>query len=123
MLLVVNAWRDRRGGYSTLASATTSLVMTIGSTLPMPPASDDAEHEHASAVDIVEERRHLGRWAVLAFEMAVLKARGYGDAKVAREYLEHTGLLADGEWDIMEPGTREVRASPWVGLDSDRSAL
>ena len=87
VLLVVNAWRDRRGGYSALASATTSLLLTIASTLPItePDRSNGSGGAHGASpervaveaavepaveadVSGVEERRHLGRWWVCSNE-------------------------------------------------------
>ena len=102
VLLVVGAWRERRGGYSSICSACKALLVTIAATLPL---------------SSVGERRHLGRWVALAFEMAVLKARGQGDSVAAREYLEDTGLLVDDEWAAMEPGNREATVFFWVNIE------
>lgn len=82
VLLVVGSWRERRAGYSAACSAAKALLVTIAATLPL----------RATGV-----RCRLGRWVALAFELAVLKARGHGDTKQAREYLEDTGLLVDDE--------------------------
>jgi hypothetical protein len=93
VLLVVGAWRERRAGYSAICSATKALLITVAATVPL---------------KAVEERRYLGRWVTLAFELAVLKARTHGDSKPAREFLQDTGLLIADEWDAMEPGNRDA---------------
>ena len=41
----------------------------------------------------METRRTLGRWVMLAFELAVLKARGHMDSELGREYLETNGHI------------------------------
>ena len=102
ILLVVGAWRERRGGYSAVCSACKALLVTIAATLPL---------------SSMLERQHLGRWVALAFELAVLRARGQGDSRAAREYLEDTGLLVDEEWDAMEPGNRESTVFFWVNIE------
>ena len=96
VLLVVGAWRERRKQYSGATSAAKALLVTIAATLPL--SSRDT-------------RCRLGRWVALAFELAVLRARGHADSKPARVYLEETGLLLEEEWEAMEPGGREVNVA------------
>jgi len=102
VLLVVGAWRERRAGYSAICSATKALLITVAATVPL---------------KAVEERRYLGRWVTLAFELAVLKARTHGDSKPAREFLQDTGLLIADEWDAMEPGNRDATVFFWINLE------
>jgi len=54
------------------------------------------------------------RWAVLGYELSVLKARGLMDDEKGREYLKSLRLLKDGEWECMVNGDRHSTVWCWI---------
>ncbi len=51
--------------------------------------------------DHMYDKYIMTRWAILAFELCVMKARNATGTEDAREYLEALNLLEDDEWDIL----------------------
>ena len=49
-------------------------------------------------------RELLVRWALLGYELSVLKARTMIDTTTAKEYLKLSGLIVDNEWDVLVNG-------------------
>lgn len=96
---VVSMWRTRRTAYCMVCGATRNLIINVTSVLP-----DDLE----------DERKLLARWAVLGYELSVLKARGIIDTDESREYLEALDLLRETEWDSMVNGDRHTTVWWWV---------
>lgn len=46
--------------------------------------------------------------------MSVLKARNLIDTKEGKEFLELSGLIADGEWEAMVNGDRHTTVWYWI---------
>ena len=56
----------------------------------------------------------MERWAILGFELAVLKGKGKIDTMQGRANLEALGLLAADEWDKMVAGDRHTTVWYWI---------
>lgn len=109
-LKAVSAWYQRRTNYASLCGATRDLLVQLGSLLPRPASSGFATADTA----VGETRRAMGRWPVLAHELAVLKGRGAMDDPKAEAYLVSAGLLAHGEWEAMVGGDRHTTVLFWI---------
>jgi hypothetical protein len=66
--------------------------------------------------ELMETRATLGRWVMLAFELAMLKSRGKMDDDEGRKYLVKSGLLMLEEWDVMCVGDRHTTVFWWIQL-------
>jgi len=51
---------------------------------------------------------------LLAFELAMAKARGVVDTEVTRDYLARAGLLTEGEWEALVDGDRHTTVFWWL---------
>ena len=51
-----------------------------------------------------EARQILARWALLGYELSVLKARTIVDTRTAKEYLQLSGLIVGNEWNVLVNG-------------------
>lgn len=100
----VGMWQRRRTNYASLCGNARNLNVQIAGLLPID--SDDS--------DLSRVRLMLGRWVMLAFELAVLKARGQIDSEDARTFLLDEGLLEEGEWEAMVPGDRHTSVFFWL---------
>ena len=87
----VNLWLTRRTAYCALCGATRNLLINL-----------------CTIVQSEHERVVLTRWAVLGFELAVLKGRGLIDLAEGRTYLEDLRLIKSNEWDTMVHGDRHT---------------
>ena len=105
-LQAVGAWKERRTNYASLCGSIRNLVLQLASLLPIP--------EDGAKGELAETRRTLGRWTILAYELAVLKARGAMDSPEAQQFLLSKGLLLAGEWERMVPGDRHTTVLFWV---------
>ena len=121
----VYLWRLRRTAYCMLCGATRNLIIQIATLLP--PSNNDAvvdedEYEEGDDIDnghyddeiIMTARQTMERWAILGYELSVLKARGQCDTIDGRNYLESKGLLAGDEWDTMVEGDRHTTVWFWI---------
>ena len=102
----VAMWGTRRTNYASLCGNARNLNILLSSLVPLDP--DDKA--------LCESRKTLGRWVMLAFELAMLKARGNMDSDAGRDYLLSCGLLADGEWEVMVNGDRHSTVFWWIAL-------
>ena len=87
----VNLWLTRRLSYINLSKSIRNLLINVNTI---------AQNQ--------EDKVLLSRWAVLGFELAVLKGRKLMDSKDGREYLEGLRLLQKNEWDRMVNGERHT---------------
>lgn len=83
----VTAWNTRRTNYASLCGNARNLNILLSSLLPI-----DREDK-----DLCKTRKTLARWVMLAFELAMLKARGHMDSDEGKDYLLSSGLLEEGE--------------------------
>jgi hypothetical protein len=51
---------------------------------------------------------------MLAYELAVLKARRHMDSEEGKQYLVDQQLLMPGEWEAMQPGDRHSTVFHWI---------
>ena len=87
----VQLWTSRRTAYCALCGATRNLLLNL---CTITPSADD------KAVFV--------RWAVLGYELAVLKGRGMIDIQEGRTYLEDLHLISGNEWESMVAGDRHT---------------
>lgn len=104
----VNTWNTRRKLYATLCGRTRALMLLISSSLPIPSDTD------ATKDDLIKLRQTLNRWAMLANELATLKAQGLIETDDARNYLERKQMLQGDEWDSTVPGDRHTTVFFWL---------
>ena len=87
-------WLTRRTAYCALCGATRNLLINL-TTLPP-----------------IDDQQLFARWAILGYELSVLKARMLVDTHEAREYLETSKLIVEDEWSSMVNGDRH--RTVWV---------
>uniref|UniRef100_A0A7S1BGC9 Uncharacterized protein n=1 Tax=Corethron hystrix TaxID=216773 RepID=A0A7S1BGC9_9STRA len=97
LLSSVNMWRLRRTSYAALCGSTRNLLINI-----------------CSLVEDPTERSVMARWALLGYELAVLKSRGLIDTVHAEKYLERHELLRSNEWERMVDGDRHTTVWFWI---------
>ena len=114
--LNVAAWKERRTNYASLIGATRNLLIQFGTVFAMASAaSADAVQAGSEASGTLDQARGtLGRYALLAVEFAILKARGHLDSPEARHYLLGTGLLNEEEYEATIPGDRHTTVYFWI---------
>lgn len=88
----VSAWATRRTNYASLCGNARNLNILLASLLPLD------KQDRA----LCETRKTLGRWVMLAFELAMLKARGNMDSEAGKDYLLSCGLLEEGEYTLTD---------------------
>jgi hypothetical protein len=104
----VGMWERRRTNYAALCGCARNLNVQVGALLPTRGHGDGGDE----ALDVTRAR--LGRYIMLAYELAVLKGRGKIDSEEAREYLSREGLLEPGEWERMVAGDRHTTVWFWL---------
>mmetsp|Transcript_21907 Transcript_21907/g.37464 ORF Transcript_21907/g.37464 Transcript_21907/m.37464 type:complete len:86 (+) Transcript_21907:447-704(+) len=81
-------WRTRRTNYCQVCGANRSLILQISSILPIPSDPNNKDYE-----EIKRERETMERWALLGYELSVLKGKGVIDSQSGKIHLEELGLL------------------------------
>jgi len=76
----VNLWLERRKSYEKLCGVTRNLLLTINSTVPNE-----------------TDRNIMTKWAILGYELSVLKGRGLVDSDSGRHYVKDLNLLDSNE--------------------------
>ena len=121
-------WFMRRKNYAAFCGTCRNLIMTMAAVVPVGAVdvsrrgsttagpSSSAGVDPFDAVAIAELRRRLGRWAVLAHELGTLKARGEVDSDDGRIWLLKSGLLEEGEWEVMVNGDRHTTVLFWITM-------
>lgn len=104
----VMLWRIRRENYCQVCGANRNLILQISSLLPAPSSNDDNYEE------VKQERETMERWAILGYELAILKAKGKMDSVSGRSHLESMDLLVADEWDKMVAGDRHTTVWYWI---------
>lgn len=99
---IVGIWKLRRTNYASLCGNARNLSIKISGCVPL------------SGEGIPEARAALSRWILLAFELAMAKARGVVDTEVTRDYLARAGLLTEGEWEALVDGDRHTTVFWWL---------
>lgn len=97
--MTVKIWHARRTTYASLCGNVRNLIVQLATFVPQKD---------------VKMRRKLGRWVILAYELAVQKARGQMDADETFEYLSTEGLVLQAEWHAMVPGDRHTTVISWI---------
>ena len=108
----VGMWERRRTNYASLCGNARNFNVQVAGLLPVD--ENNAELNAARAT--------LGRWIMLAFELAMLKARGKIDSEEARDFLLQEGLLEPGEWEKMVDGDRHTTVFWWLQFRISRLA-
>lgn len=106
----VAAWGRRRTNYASLCGNARNLNILLSSLVPLDKSNKEL---HAS-------RKTLGRWVMLAFELAMLKARGNMDSEAGKQYLLSSGLMVKGEWEAMVNGDRHSTVFWWISMKVQR---
>ena len=70
--LNVNTWKERRANYAALCGATRNLLVQLGSLFAL---HENDSGDQAAQATLDSTRRTLGRYALLAVELSMLKAR------------------------------------------------
>lgn len=91
-----NLWLTRRSAYCALCGATRNLLINVTTLAPS------------------RYKKILARWAVLGFELSVLKARSLIDSDEGRNFLELSRLVVGDEWESMVNGDRHTTVWYWV---------
>ena len=60
------------------------------------------------------DRPLLARWALLGYELSVLKARSLVDTTEGKKYLQISKLIVEGEWESMVNGDRHTTVWYWI---------
>jgi len=105
----VMLWRTRRTNYCQVCGASRSLILQISSILPIPSDPNNKDYE-----EIKRERETMERWALLGYELSVLKGKGVIDSQSGKIHLEELGLLVGDEWDKMVAGDRHTTVWYWI---------
>ena len=79
----VSMWSLRRQNYASLCGNTRNININIAACLRLDPDNQE----------LMLARRRMGRWTILAFELAILKARGHMDSSEGKTFLTDSGLL------------------------------
>ena len=109
----VGAWKERRTNYASLIGSMRNLLLNLSSFVSHTPGFGE-EPSEAQLRLIRESRPTLGRYVLLACELAVLKPRGKMDSEEGFEYLRKIGLVTAAEWSAMVPGDRHTSVLAWV---------
>ncbi len=99
----VQLWLDRRRNYAEVCGATRNLLINICSIIPNP-----------------VDRKLFARWAVLGFELAVLKGRDLIDSEEGRAYLDKLHLIEGDEWLTMVNGDRHTTVWFWIQVKAEK---
>ena len=113
VLKAVGVWQERRTNYASLVGSMRNLLVQLSSLVALTPALPQEPSESDRRL-IVESRRTLARYVLLACELAVLKARGHMDSEQGREHLTQLGLVSHAEWSAMAVGDRHTSVLCWV---------
>jgi len=109
IVATINMWRLRRIRYGIFIGNIRNLTILIGTLV--------RKHSINKVMNNEEEeqgRHQMMRWAVLGFELAILKARNEMDTDLGRKYLEDIELLREGEWENMVNGDRHTTVWYWI---------
>ncbi|CAJ1450875.1 unnamed protein product [Effrenium voratum] len=101
--MTVGTWHTRRTTYASLCGNVRNLIVQLATFIPM----DRSEK-------IMKSRRKLGRWVILAYELAIQKARGKMDSEESFEHLKQAGLVLPEEWHAMVVGDRHTTVIAWI---------
>ena len=115
--LSVSTWKERRTNYASLIGSSRTLLLLFASLLEPTP--------HDTERDLLARRaakRTLGRYVLLATELAVLKACAQMDTAAGKLHLERYDLLQEGEWAAMAAGDRHTAVYGWILKLSKRLA-
>ena len=111
--LVVTAWMARRASYSSMCNGMRNLLLVLSSCVSVSDTGGiELPASHREAVR--RSRTLLGRYVLLASELAVLKPRGHLDSDRGRAHLEALELLRAGEWEAMVKGDRHTSVLGWI---------
>jgi len=97
----VNLWLKRRTAYCALCGSARNLLINVCSIAPAD-----------------RNKKLLSRWAILGYELAVLKGRGLIDHDEGKIYLNLLNLLHGDEWDTMVDGDRHTTVWFWIQAKS-----
>ncbi len=98
----VQLWLERRTAYTALCGATRNLLINVCSIIPNP-----------------MDKKLFARWAVLGFELSVLKGRGLIDYEEGRAYLDKLHLIEGDEWHSMVGGDRHTTVWFWIQVKAE----
>jgi len=110
---VVAAWAARRASYSSMCNAMRDLLLVLSGCVSVSAAGGNSP-EPRSLDAVRRSRALLGRYVLLASELAVLKPRGHLDSDRGRAHLEALDLLRAGEWEAMVKGDRHTSVLGWI---------
>ncbi|CAE7325931.1 bglB [Symbiodinium necroappetens] len=102
--MTVGTWHSRRTTYASLCGNVRNLIVQLATFIPVDKSNQQ----------LMQERRKLGRWVILAFELALQKARGKMDALETREFLESSKTVLPAEWNAMVAGDRHTTVIAWI---------
>ena len=116
IVATINMWRLRRINYMILLGSIRNLIIQIGTLVRKHSINKvmNNEEEEQENTTWVDERHQMMRWAVLGFELAVLKARNEMDTDLGRKYLEGMELLREDEWENMVNEDRHTTVWYWI---------
>jgi hypothetical protein len=101
----VSLWLGRRTNYGALVGSVVEFILNTNTYLP-------AKHEKDNVT--IYPRKLATRYALLIYELSVLKARNHMETAHGRIYLTDLGLLEPGEWELMNPGNRHTTVVYWL---------
>ena len=100
LTMVVSTWNARRAQYVGMSGASRDLLLALGTIV--------------CGTECAIDRAQLGRYVLLACELAYSKARGAMDDDATRADLETRALLRAGEWEAMAAGERHTVVYAWI---------
>lgn len=89
-------WLQRKTAYCALCGATRNLLINVNTLAPP------------------EARKLLARWAILGYELSVLKARFLVDSNEGENYLKLSRLIDGNEWESLVNGDRHTTVWYWI---------
>ena len=118
-------WYARRKNAAALYGATRNMVIQLATFVPLvdesaAPMGRDGGGAPLDSGTLKVLRHDMGRWAIVALELAFLKAEGLMDSEQGRDYLETQGLLKPGEWKAMVVGDRHSTVFFWIQMAGTR---
>ena len=102
--VTVNIWYMRRKNYAALCGSCRNLLIQLATFVPF-----DADN-----LQLMATRQKLARWVSLAYELAILKARGHMDSDQGYGHLVEVGLLEPAEWECLVNGDRHSTVIFWI---------
>lgn len=113
-------WSRTRSIYTFVCGKTREHLMVTAALVQK--ASHDCETTEATET-LYAYRDIFGRYAVLAFELAIRRAQGKMDSMQTKSWLQKLSLVTNDEWDRMVPDERHSTVYAWLLTASHQATV